>query len=322
MNQFNIFLLILALGFVYQIQAQSFSQPVEYIEYFNQEFNDIQDLQIEYSSFLVHTRSELAEKKRQELLTATKKIHDRFTKITPYQNDKGMRATAIQVLDIMLEIGNKNYSQLATEKTGCLDCFASIITQNDLTDKDAINMGKVMQALIKNIDDFAKTNKVELTSNTNQNESILGKINRINNYTRQLDLVTLELEYANSNIVHILNEKNIDKAKESIKAMNKAAANASKRLKNIERIKEDATSFGQAEKLIDLYKEAAKNIYPDMLSCFDKKGEIINEKVNLYNKSIQKINSGAGNCYQNYLNAKQNLQERHIPKPQGKVMRS
>lgn len=95
--------------------------------------------------------------------------------------------------------------------------------------------------------------------------------------------------------------------------MVKAANNASKRLKKIERIKEDATAIGQAEKLVDFYKDASKKLYPDMVSAFDKKGNVINEKVDLYNKSIQKLAKSTGTLTMKYETAKLNLQQRHIP---------
>lgn len=313
MNQ--IITLLLSLACIANIQAQSFSSPVEYIEHFNKEFVTIQELQVEYSAFLVHTRSEVAEEKRQSLLKATQASHDRLAQTQAYADDKGMKANAVKVLDIMLAIGNKSYSTIASEKVGCVDCFACILTEDELTNEDTKEMGKVMKNLVKSYEEFAKANKVELTDKDAAHETLLAKINRINDYVRQLDLSVLEAQYAGTDIVNALNAKDIAKAKENIKTLVKAAANANKRLQKIERISEDATAFGHAESLIEFYKEAAKNIYPDMVDAFDKKGEIINEKVDSYNKNIVKINNGATNGYAKYLTAKVNLQQRNIPKP-------
>ncbi len=304
-------------------QAQKgFSSAVEYIEYFNGEFALMQELQIEYSSFVVYTESDVAESKRQDLLAATKKIHDRFANLSTYEDDKGVKANAVKITEIMLEIGNKNYNSLASEKAGCTECFASILTQTELTEKDVEQLGKNMDGLIKSIEDFAKANDIDMIDDGNSHESLLGKINRINNYIQELDLATLEVQYADNDIVNALNEKDVPKAKEGIKNMIKAANNANKRLKKIERIKEDATALGQAQKLVDYYKDAAKQLYPDMVSAYDKKGNIINEKVDLYNKCIQQLSKSVGSYTQKYQQAKFNLQQRHIPKPKEKISRS
>lgn len=302
--------------------AQGFGSPVEYIEYFNKEFTLMQEMQIEYSSFLAHTGSDEAETKRQSLLASSQKIHDRFANLKAYENDKGIKSNAVKVLDIMLVLGNNNYTAAATEKAGCGDCFQAILLETELVDKDVDKLGKAMNTMVKSIEDFAKANEIEMRDDGDSHETLLGKINRINNYLQELNLATLEVQYADAAIVNALNQKNPNKAKEEVKNMVKAANNASKRLKKMERIKEDATAYGQAERLVDFYKDASKKLYPDMVSAFDKKGNVINEKVNLYNKSIQKLNNTVGALTVKYETAKLNLQQRHIPKPKEKVIRS
>jgi len=302
--------------------AQGFGSAVEYIEYFNKEFTLMQEMQIEYSSFLAHTGTEAAEIKRQSLLASSQKIHDRFANLKAFDNDKGIKSNAVKVLDIMLILGNNNYTATAKEKAGCLDCFEAILIETELVDKDVSKLGKAMSTMVKSIEDFAKANEIQMTDDGDSHETLLGKINRINNYLQELNLATLEVQYADAAIVNALNQKNPSKAKEEVKNMVKAANNASKRLKKIERIKEDATAIGQAEKLVDFYKDASKKLYPDMVSAFDKKGNVINEKVDLYNKSIQKLTKSAGTLTMKYETAKLNLQQRHIPKPKEKTIRS
>lgn len=302
--------------------AQGFGSAVEYIEYFNKEFTLMQEMQIEYSSVLAHTGTAAAEAKRQSLLASSQKIHDRFSNLKAFENDKGIKANAVKVLDIMLMLGNKNYTSSAQEKAACLDCFAAVLVETELVDKDVDKMGKSMSDMVKSIAEFAKANEIQMTDDGDSHETLLGKINRINNYLQELNLATLEVQYADAAIVKALNEKNPSKAKDEVKNMVKASNNASKRLKKVERIKEDATAFGQAERLVDFYKDASKKLYPDMVSAFDKKGNVINEKVDLYNKSIQKLTNSVGTLTAKYENAKLNLQQRHIPKPKGKVIRS
>lgn len=319
LNFILIFLCTLSINCTF---AQGFSSPLEYIEYFNKEFMLMQEMQIEYSSFLAHTGTDIAEQKRQSLLASSQKTHNRFVNLKAYENDKGIKSNAIKVLDIMLALGNTNYAIQATQKTGCTDCFAAILSQVELTDKDIQKLDKSMSTLVKSIEIFAKNNDIEMRDDGDNHETLLGKINRINNYLQELNLATLEVQYADAAIVTALNEQNLSKAKEEVKNMVKAANNASKRLKKMNRIKEDATAYGQAAKLVDFYKDAAKSTYPDMLSAFDKKGNIINSKVDLYNKSTQRMAKSIGTLTLKYETAKINLQQRHIPKPREKTIRS
>jgi len=318
-------LLLLGLSSFFSISftnAQGFGSPVEYIEYFNKEFALMQEMQIEYSSILAHTGTKAAEAKRVSLLASAQKIHDRFSNLKAFDNDKGIKTNAVKVLDIMLMLGNTNYTTIAQEKAGCLDCFDAVLNETELVDKDVEKLGKSMDTMVKSIEEFAKTNKIKMTDNGDSHETLLAKISRINNYLQELNLATLEVQYADAAIVNALNDKNPSKAKEEVRNMVKASNNASKRLKKIERIKEDATAIGQAERLVNFYKDASKKLYPDMVSAFDKKGNVINEKVDLYNKSIQKLTNSVGALNIKYETAKLNLQQRHIPKPKEKVIRS
>jgi hypothetical protein len=319
------FLLLLSIASLFSISftnAQNFESPVKYIEYFNKEFALMQEMQIEYSSLLAHTGSAAAEAKLVSLLASSQKIHDRFSNLKAYEEDKGIKSNAVKVLDVMLLLGNTNYTTIAQEKASCLDCFDAVLVETELVDKDVEKLGKSMNVMVKSIEEFAKANNITMNDNGNSHETLLGKINRINDYLQELNLATLEVQYADAAIVNALNEKKPNKAKEEVKNMVKASNNASKRLKKIERIKEDATAIGQAEKLVNFYKDASKKLYPDMVSAFDKKGNVINEKVDLYNKSIQKLTNSVGTLTQKYETAKLNLQQRHIPKPKEKVIRS
>lgn len=302
--------------------AQGFSSPLEYLEYFNQEFMQLQELQIEYSSLLVHSQSDIAEQKRQDLLAATQKLQHRFTNLKAYEDDKGIKSNAAEVTEIMLQLGTKDYQATADQNANCSDCFAAVLEQTVLTGKDIDALNKSMSDLVKRIEQFAKANEIKLEDNGDNHETLLGKIGRINSYIQELDLAVLEVQYANGDLVEAFNANDIDAAKAASKAMNKAAANANKRLKKIERIPEDASTLGFAQKMVDFYKDAPKDIYADLLSAFDNKGQIINKKVKLFNKSMERLNKTMYDYDVKYQTAKLNLQQRHIPKPKEKVIRS
>lgn len=302
--------------------AQAQENPVAYIELFNQEFAQLQDLQIEYSSFVAHLGSEVAEQKRLALLERVKTTHDRFQNLEAYPKDQGMKSNTLKVLDIMLKMGNTDYLAEAEAKTGCSDCFEAILLQNQLIDKEAENLSKAMLDIQKSVTAFAKKQEVELLDDGDDHETLLGKIGRINNYLQEINLATLEVQYADAAIIAALNNKDLDQAKKNVKDLSKAASNASRRLKQLDRIKEDATAIYQAERLVDYYAKAAKDLYPDMLSAFDRKGNVINDKVDLYNKTIATLNNNIQTITSKYMDAKLQLQQRHIPKPKAKVART
>lgn len=303
-------------------QAQIANTAVDYLNAFNQEFAELQDMQIEYSSFKAHLGSEVAEQKRQALLTRAQATKTRFESITPYNNDKGIQKNALKVVDEMLQLGNTDYEAQAVAKTKCQECFATVLLQSELIDKSAQQLSKAMSNMIKSMEQFAKDNDITIADEGDDHETLLGKIGRINNYLSDMNLATLEVQYADAAIIEALNNKDIPLAQKQVKALLKAANNASRRLKQLDRIKEDATAIYQAERLVDYYKKAAQDLYPNMLTAFDKKGNINNNKVDLYNKTIATLSKNINTITNKYMNAKLNLQQRHIPKPKAKVART
>lgn len=314
--------LILTLCCTLGSQAQSNSSAVDYLNTFSQEFAQLQDMQIEYSSFRAHLGSDIAEKKRQALLARAQETQNRFQNLSPYSNDKGIRKNALKVVDEMLRLGNTDYEAQAAAKTKCQECFATILLQDELVDKNAQQIGKAMSAMVKSMEQFAKDNDITISDEGDDHETLLSKIGRINNYLNEINLATLEVQYADATIVEALNQKDLALAQKQVKALLKAANNASRRLKQLERIREDASAIYQAERLVDYYKRAAQDLYPKMLSAFDKKGNIINNKVDLYNKTIADLSKNIGTITNKYMNAKLQLQQKHIPKPKAKVART
>lgn len=301
--------------------AQTIEEPVEYINFFSQEFERMYDLQLEYASFLAHTTDDQSSIKAKELDAATQKIHDKFSAVTAFEDDQNVKANAVHVLDEMLKISKTDYTDVAAEKAGCLDCFARVLEHNKLSEKGSKQLEKSMDALIKSIDDFAASNDVTMESDDDGKESLLGKINRINGYIGELDLAVLEVQYASTALIEALNDDPTT-AKDMLKELSKAVSNASKRLKKVDRIKEDATAFGQAERLVEFHKDGIKGMYADMVNAYDKEGQIINAKVKAYNKASEQLNKGNNTWNNKYESAKFSLQQRNIPKPKQEYKRS
>lgn len=305
-----------------QSQAQPSNPAVDYLNVFNQEFAQLQDMQIEYSSFRAHLGSEVAEQKRLAMLARAQETKTRFESITPYNNDKGIQKNALKAVDELLKLGNTDYEAQAVAKTNCEDCFDAVLLQSELVDKSALQLSKAMSNMVKSMEQFAKDNEITISDEGDDHETLIAKIGRINNYLSEMNLATLEVQYADAAIVEALNKKDIPLAQKEVKNLLKAANNASRRIKQLDRINEDASAIYQAERLVDYYKKAAQDLYPDMLSAFDKKGNIINNKVDLYNKTIATLSKNIQTITNKYMNAKLNLQQKHIPKPKAKVART
>lgn len=300
----------------FSLSAQTFNTPVEYIQFFNEEFVNMQQLQVEYASLLIHEDEALAEETRLKLQQSVDAALNKFGGVTPHPDDKGLKQSAVDVLKTLERISDNNHKEAIAAKVGCTDCFEAIEMEYQLGEKDGAEVHKSMENMRAQIAKFAKDHNITLKEGNNSYNSVIERINRVTSYSQAVNLGVLQVQYADDLVISAINEKRLDDAKTAVKALAQATNEATARLKKIQPIAEDKTCITQAENYILFYQKAAKEHYPDMLSAFDKNGEVINEKVDVYNKNIDLINTQGNGALDRYLQAKDALLKRAIPKPE------
>lgn len=300
----------------FQLQAQDANEAVQYIQFFNAEFAQMQHLQIEYSALLVHRREEIAARKRIEIIRLVEAAQQKFENVDKHPNDKSLKESAVNTINMLHKTVTQNYDEVIREQVGCVQCFEAVLAEFEMSEKDSKEISKAMEKMQKQIKKFAADHDIELVAGENEYDNVIDKINRLNGYTQQLDLVILEINYADAALIKAFNDNDIKEAKAQHKKLGKAISQAKVRFKKTKAIPEDKASYQQVERVIKFYEEANKDLYPDMLSAFDKSGKIKNEKVNDYNKAINKLAQGGPVYVAKYYEAKDALMKRNIPQPQ------
>ncbi len=305
----------------YGVQAQSFSEPVDYVKFFNQEFFTIQQLQIEYMSVLVHEDDQQAIAAQQKLQKQVGTSLQKFNTMQAYAKDNGLRQNAIQTLTAIQELASQDYNKIVQEKAGCTTCFEGVLLENELTAKDGKELEKNMQKMNKSILKFAKDNNIQIESGDNEYDIVIKKMNKVSDYLRDLNLVVLQMQEADAKVIEAFNKNDIKAAHDAHKKMGKAVAEAKKRLDKLVRIPEDYTCVKKVETLYNHFLQAEQKYYPEMLSAFDKNGAIINAKVDLFNRNIQRVNEGAARNLGGYYESRAELLKKNTPQPKQSVIR-
>jgi len=297
------------------ISAQKFETPIEYVQFFNQEFANMQYLQMQYTSLVVHEDPETAEQISEQLDQMVLDALNKFGGVHQHPEDKGLKASAVQVLKTMQASSDKDTDQEIMDAVGCLDCFEAEVKRYELLLHDEAEIQEAMDNMNEQITIFAEANGIQMLDEESEGDYTVEVISRVMDYIQQIDLVVLEMQYAEDDIIDALNEQDIDNAKELNKELGKAINNAQKRMNKIETIKEDKTMWAQVERLIEFYKEANKTYFPEMLSAFDKDGQIINDKVDAYNDNINLMNTEKTGKFSRYYQSKDDLLRRVVPQP-------
>jgi len=311
-----------ALSACYSLKAQTFTDAVEYLNFFNQEFHSLQQFQMDYMSAAIHLEGEEVEEARAKLKTAVDNAQAKFNAVTPFAKDNGLRQNAIKTINEVKALSDSDYKEAVQKKVKCADCFEAELYENELIKKDGKELDKAFSKMSKSIDEFAKTNEIKMLSGKDENDLIIEKFNKVSDYLRDLNLVVLQLQYANDKIINALNANDINTASKEVKKLQTAYNEAKSRFGTIKRITEDATCINKVSGLLNHYEQCVNKYYPQMLSAFDKKGQIINEKVDLFNKNIEKVNNVSALKLNEYQQARVELLQRHTPRPQQKVFKS
>lgn len=294
-------------------QAQTFDQPLDYLNFINQEFVALQELQIAQQVAMAYQGETAAEKERQRLLKQVDAIHQRLPKVPPYANDHGMLQEARRAILILRTIGQKNYEQLAAQTTGCTDCFATMLEQVQLIQQDETTLATIMSTMIDNMANFAANHNIQFSTEGNPNNALLRRIQRLNNYLQSYNLAISETQYANNAVIDAFNARDIDAGKAAAAALLQASGNAVQRLSTTKRLPNDSAYFTAARKLIDAYRKAAQYVYPKMLESFDAEGNLPNDQVDAYNKNIKLIDTNLHTLTNDFFAAEKTLRQQQIP---------
>ncbi len=294
--------------------AKAQTDAFQFLESLNKEFSYLQELQVDYISNLVHRGTDLKEKNA-ELQSAVASAIKTIEALPTPTNDKGLKKSSLETFKGMDDMTQKNHNEAVLKKAGCTGCFAAAEVEYNEMKAASDEVSKSFSKMQKKIEVFAKENEIKLVDSKNEFDIIIGKVNRINDYLQLIDLCVMQAYYAGEDVVKKFNEKNQKAAATAIKKLEKELGEAGKRLKGISGIQEDAICLKKAELLLAFYKQMAEEIYPDMLSAFDKKGEFTEAGANIFNKNIDKINRQLPPKRAAYDQSKAELLMKNVPKP-------
>lgn len=295
-------------------QAQD-NEAVAYLDAFSNEFFKIQEMQVDFTSYLVHGRGAVVNTKRVELKEAVIAAVAKVEAIPPYANDKGLKKSALETFKSIEELTNKDYTAIVQQKAGCSECFAAMKIEFEVTEKASEEVNKALSKMHKSFDAFAKEHEIKIIDGENELAKILAKINRINDYLQQIDLAIAQCGFASDDAVKAFNTQDIKNADAAVKKMKKETTEAQKRFKSVAAIPDDAICIVKARLVMDFYQKMADEIYPDMLKAFDKKGNITESGAKVFNKNIEKINNQLPNKRAAYDQARVELMQKSVPPP-------
>lgn len=309
-------LLTISLLTLYSLSYAQTNDPVAYIDAFYADLTELQQLQIEYYKLAVDGNANDFRNKRQGIQAHLQQALSAAKQQPTYEGDKKgrLKSEAVKLYEAILRTYEVDLEDLVAKKATCVECFETVLLRHDIINSESKEVDKLQAHFDEEIERFAKANDITLQNVESSDTRLIGRINKLTRYLTQLNLALAQVQYANNDVIEILNSRDPSKLKREINKLNKATVKALKRLEKTTVFEREGLVMSKTRNYITFLKRASedKGTYFQLLELLDKEGNIPNNKVNLFNRKIQTLNTKATQLVQTAQQSSQELQRKII----------
>ncbi|WP_160143559.1 LIC11966 family surface protein [Chryseolinea soli] len=298
---------------------------------------------LSYMSEVAHgVRAKKMEKRRQELIAAVRLAIREGNKLRPFEGDASLRNAYVNYWTVLLSIFNEDYSKIidmeeVAERS--YDAMESYLLLQDKVDeklKEAYN--KVPEAY----QTFAASHNVQLTQGQSTKlDRKLNETSRVNNYARQLFLISFKSSVQESNMIDALNKADLNGMEQSKNALKLYSEEGLSRLDTLKPYNGDASLVTACRKVLEFQKNESSRIsvlsdymlkreeFEKIKKAFDAKPassrkqadvdaynkslDAMNKGINDFNKTNDELNKGRDKVMQNWDAARKRFLDQHVP---------
>ena len=299
--------------FVTTLQAQDFSDPVEYFSYFGEEHNGIINKNMEYVQHAVHSEDwTTIETKRLELIELIGSTMGRVEKVPPFGKDSKMKDEMIGVLEMYRNSFEIEFNDALTLKKDSKESYEAMEKYIAAMDDAEKKLDKASERFVKASEEFAKKNEIELLKN--EGNEVVKDLNRLNKYHRNLFLKQFKVSKKNSEFMDALEKQQAGLMEKKRKELLEVCNSTLKVLALMPDFKGDTEYLQSCKDLIAFYKKLGDEGYVKMVEIV-RKDEFTQKDADIYNGVIDEYNTNVQTLSNNFNMAGNNLLRKHIPKP-------
>lgn len=286
------------------VQAQTASDPVAYMNKFTESERLINSQMLSYISAVAHDKSaKKVDKQRTELINTIAAARSKAAHSSDFEGDSSLRAAAYNYFNIAYIVAKEDYGKIVDMEEIAEQSYdnmeAYLKAQEVANDKEH----EAFEKVDREIRAFAATHHITLTED-NSKESKQSEI--VNEVTKYYNKVYLAFFKCNSNekyMIKALDKKDINGIEQNKNSLLKNSTENLPKLDQIGSYQGDGSLIVSSEKLLQFYKEEAKEKTP-ILTAFlvkndnfqkmkkemDAKTSRTQEDVNKFNAAVKDIN--------------------------------
>ncbi|MCB0637415.1 MAG: hypothetical protein KDC54_12390, partial [Lewinella sp.] len=188
------------------LQGQTFDNPADYFDRFNQAHGAIVQKNMEYLQYVVHTDNlmEIAQR-RLELLELVNQTKAQITGLPDYDGDGSMKAELLSILDVYHELFDVDFEQVELLKSASQQSFTAMEQYMTAHEAAEEKLAGASERFLTAQRAFASRHNLQLMEGAQSTEA--RQLNELNAYQRALFLPSFRVNKANAAFLDALEQQ-------------------------------------------------------------------------------------------------------------------
>jgi hypothetical protein len=324
--------------------AQTNNDAYQYLETIGNQFYEISESNMSYTSAVSHGKSaRKVEKRRIEVLAKIKEAERTVRKMSPFQGDHAFRDSVVSYLVISRIVLNEDYGkildmeEIAEQSYDAMEAY--LLAKEKASEKLDAAYEKVKEQQIQ----FASRYNIKIIEGNSKLGRKIETSAKVFNYHDKIYLLFFKSYKNEAYLAEAINRNDINAIEQTKNALLNSAEQDLSKIGPLPAFKGDATLKTACQQLLNFYKWEASNYIPELITFQLKKenyekmkaamdakrpADRTKDDVSAYNKAVNDFNASVSkiNAQQNELNKKgadalnkwnkasEEFLDKHIPK--------
>lgn len=325
-------------------QASTYSSPVEYMNDISKVLDNVQQNLWDYTNAISHNKNaRKIEKRRVEIVEATKAAKTFVWKMPSYKGDKSLRDSAYAYLKISYAVITEDYSKLVDMEEVAEQSYdameAYILAKQLAYNKQDISI----RMLNEQYKIFAAKNNITLNDTKDKTAEKLVAAGKVYDYYNKIYLIVFKSLKQEVYVMDALNKNNVSAFKQNSDALNKYSMEGIEKMDAITSFSSDATLKNACKEALQFYKNESEKYLPTIADFLIKKETFekikksidtkpaskrtqadvdaynsavaeFNSATSTFNTTVQKINEGRTRSLNKWTETVNTFIDKHVPK--------
>lgn len=258
----KILFLFIAFVVASSTDAQRFSNAGEYMDFIQQQYQNISKDTWSYISAVAHGKSaKKVEKRRQEVISTTQKALSSVKQLPAYEGDKALRDSAVSYLTLSLHVVKEDYEKIMDMEAIAEQSFDQMEAYLLAQEKASESMDKAGEMMSAEAVAFAGRHNITLIEGKNKLNEKMNIAGEVIKYYNQVYLIFFKSYKQEAYMLDALQKSDVNGVEQNKNSLNNFAKEGIEKIKVFEGYKNDNSLKTACLNMLEFYvKETEEKV--------------------------------------------------------------